>query len=133
MRTLTLTKEHVTRVHRVVDDSGVPPGQEIHTDADYESLVERMVAAHSTPNQRTRLFAIGSLSDRPRPNARSHVANALAFALRFHGRKRVNIADEYMAQITAARLCEHLRQSGFVIMKKPPITGSAPRPTETKG
>ena len=56
------------------------------------------------------------------PATTEDVANALAFALRFHGRKRVNIADEYMAQITAARLCEHLRQSGFVIMKKPPIT-----------
>ena len=54
---------------------------------------------------------------------RPHVtraADALAFVLRFHGRKRVITAYEYMAQITAARLCEHLRQSEFVIMRKPP-------------
>ena len=54
------------------------------------------------------------------PATTEDVADALAFALRFHGRKRVNTAYEYMAQITATRLCEHLRLSGFVIMKKPP-------------
>ena len=67
------------------------------------------------------------------PATTEDVANALAFALRFHGRKRVNSAYEYMAQITAARLCEHLRQSGFVIMRKPPIAGSAPRPQARQG
>ncbi len=67
------------------------------------------------------------------PATTEDVADALAFALRFHGRKRVNTAYEYMAQITAARLCEHLRQSGFVIMKKPPVAGSAPQQREGKG
>lgn len=42
------------------------------------------------------------------------VQQTLAFALRFHGRKRVHNADEAMARITAERLVEHLRQSGFV-------------------
>ena len=46
------------------------------------------------------------------PATQEDVADAIAFALRFHGRKRVNSAYEYMAQITAARLCEHLRLSG---------------------
>ena len=44
----------------------------------------------------------------------------IAFALRYHGRKRVDTAGEVMARITAERLVDHLRQSGFVVMKKPP-------------
>ena len=52
------------------------------------------------------------------------VANALAFALRFSGRKRVHNADELMSSIVAKRLVEHLERSGFVVMKRPPIGGS---------
>ncbi len=55
------------------------------------------------------------------------VQQSLAFALRFQGRKRVHDADEAMAQIVAERLVGHLRQSGFVIMKKPP----PPWPTDS--
>ena len=59
--------------------------------------------------------------DRPlTPADLDDVQQALAFALRFQGRKRVHTADETMARITAERLVEHLRQSGFVIMKRPP-------------
>jgi len=47
------------------------------------------------------------------------VQQSLAFALRFQGRKRVHTADDAMARITAERLVEHLRQSGYVIMKWP--------------
>ena len=46
------------------------------------------------------------------PATTEDVADALAFALRFHGRKRVNSAYEYMAQITAERLCE-----GFTVLR----------------
>jgi hypothetical protein len=53
------------------------------------------------------------------------VADALAFALRFQGRKRVHNADEIMSAIVAKRLLEHLERSGFVVMKKPPIGGGA--------
>ncbi len=61
------------------------------------------------------------------------VQQTLAFALRFTGRKRVHNADEAMARITAERLVEHLRQSGFVVMKRPPrsapgLAGAAYRP-----
>ena len=52
------------------------------------------------------------------PTTPEEVADALAFALRFSGPKRINHAGEFMAQITAQRLIEHLRQSGFVVMKK---------------
>jgi hypothetical protein len=47
------------------------------------------------------------------------VAEALSFALRYDGRKRVHHADEMMARITAERLVEHLTRSGFVLMKAP--------------
>jgi len=36
------------------------------------------------------------------------VAEALSFALRYDGRRRVHHADEAMAQITADRLVQHL-------------------------
>jgi hypothetical protein len=38
------------------------------------------------------------------------LAAALAFALRFQGRKRVYAADEIMAEIVARRLVEHLER-----------------------
>ena len=53
------------------------------------------------------------------------LAEAIAFALRFHGRKRLHQADEYMAQIAAERIVEHLAQSRFVVMKKAPEAGGA--------
>jgi hypothetical protein len=53
------------------------------------------------------------------------LASALAFALRFHGRKLVHSADEIMAEIVAKRLVEHLERAGFVVMKRPPIGGGA--------
>ncbi len=60
------------------------------------------------------------------PATAQDVADALAFALRFQGRKRVHNADELMSLIVARRLVEHLERSGFVVMKRPPIGGSAP-------
>ncbi len=55
-----------------------------------------------------------------RPATAEDIAQALAFALQFDGRKRVHQADDFMARITAQRLVEHLERSGFVLMKKPP-------------
>ena len=49
------------------------------------------------------------------------LVSALAFALRFQGRKRVHNADEIMAEIVA----EHLARAGFVVMKRPPDIGAA--------
>lgn len=60
------------------------------------------------------------------PATAQDVADALAFALRFQGRKRTHNADELMSAIVARRLVEHLERSGFVVMKRPPIGGSAP-------
>ncbi len=56
------------------------------------------------------------------------IADALAFALRYSGRKRVSDSAELMAAIVAKRLVEHLDRCGFVILRKPPVSGSAPRP-----
>ncbi len=59
------------------------------------------------------------------PATPEDVEHALSFALRFSGRKRIRQGDELMARITAERLVEHLRLSGFVVMKRPPE--AAPR------
>jgi len=53
------------------------------------------------------------------------LANALAFALRFDGRKRKHDAAEMMAAIVAKRLVDHLERSGFVVMKRPAVGGAA--------
>ncbi len=55
-----------------------------------------------------------------RPATPDELEQALAHALRFDGRKAFNTSGEMMAKITAAHLAECLRQSGFVVMKKPP-------------
>jgi hypothetical protein len=68
------------------------------------------------------------MSDAPEhltPADPQDLASALAFALRFQGRKRVHNADEFIADIVAKRLVEHLERSGFVVMKKPPIGGAS--------
>ena len=54
------------------------------------------------------------------------VATTIAFALRYSGRKRVHDAGEMMSAIVANRLVEHLRISGFVFMRRPPVSGAAP-------
>ena len=42
------------------------------------------------------------------------------FRLRYRGKKRVHQADEYMAQIAAERIVEHLERARFVIMEAAP-------------
>jgi len=55
-----------------------------------------------------------------------------AYALQFEGRKRVHNADELMSEIIAKRLVEHLERCGFIVMRRPPIGGSAsPYPATT--
>jgi len=63
-------------------------------------------------------------ADKLTPADSSDVADALAFALRFQGRKRVHNADEIMAEIVAQRLVEHLERAGFVVMKRPADVGA---------
>jgi hypothetical protein len=63
--------------------------------------------------------------ERLTPASAENVADALAFALRFEGRKRVHNADEIMARIVAKRLVDHLERAGFVVVQRPPIGGGA--------
>jgi len=49
-------------------------------------------------------------ADKLTPASTDDLADALALAQRFHGRKRVNNADEIMAEIVAKRLVEHLER-----------------------
>ena len=64
-------------------------------------------------------------ADKLTPADPSDLAAALAFALRYQGRKRVHNADEIMAEIVAKRLVEHLERAGFVVMKRPAEIGAA--------
>jgi hypothetical protein len=57
----------------------------------------------------------------------AEVADALAYALRYDGNRRVHHADDVMARITAEYLIRHLVQAGFVVMRTPP--GAAPTTT----
>ena len=61
--------------------------------------------------------------DKLTPASPEDLADTLAFALRFEGRKRVHNADEIMSEIVAKRLVRHLERAGFVVMKKPPTGG----------
>jgi hypothetical protein len=54
------------------------------------------------------------------PATPENLQEALAFALRFNGKKRYHQADGQMADIVAMHLIEHLERCGFVVMKKPP-------------
>ena len=46
------------------------------------------------------------------PASAEDLAEALAFALRFQGGKRVHNADELISEIVAKRLVEHLQRAG---------------------
>jgi hypothetical protein len=54
------------------------------------------------------------------PATPDDLQQALAFALRFNGKKRYHQADSQMADIVAMHLIAHLERCGFVVMKKPP-------------
>ena len=64
-------------------------------------------------------------TDKLTPAEPRDLADAIAFALRFEGRKRVHQADEYMATIAAERVVRHLERAGFVVVKRPPEVGAA--------
>jgi hypothetical protein len=61
--------------------------------------------------------------DNLRPADPEDLAESLAFALKFNGRKRVSDADVFMARMVSKRLVKHLEESGYVVMKKPPAAG----------
>jgi hypothetical protein len=61
------------------------------------------------------------------PADASDIADSVAFALLFSGKKRVHDSDRMMDSISAQRIVRHLERCGYVLMKKPPLGGSAPR------
>jgi hypothetical protein len=61
------------------------------------------------------------------PADASDIADSVAFALLFSGRKRVHDSDRMTASIAAQRIVRHLEKCGYVLMKRPPIGGSAPQ------
>jgi hypothetical protein len=60
------------------------------------------------------------------PAAPEDIAESVAFALLFSGKKRVHDSDRLTASIAAKHIVRHLERSGFVLMKRPPVGGSAP-------
>jgi glutathione-specific gamma-glutamylcyclotransferase len=81
MRKLSLTTEHIAKIHRIVEDAGPPAGMQLHTDDDYDAWVARMIGTHPAPDARTRLFAYGSLIWKPEIE---HVGEAVGAARGWH-------------------------------------------------
>jgi glutathione-specific gamma-glutamylcyclotransferase len=86
---ISLTADHIARVHRVVEDSGPAPNVEQQTDADYAYWVRRIAEGHPAPALPTQLFAYGSLIWKPEIEHRSQQAGLAqgwhrAFCLRTH-------------------------------------------------
>ena len=52
------------------------------------------------------------------PATFGEVEASLSFALRCEGRRRMRTAHDVMARVTAERLVRHLRQSGYMLMKR---------------
>jgi hypothetical protein len=62
-----------------------------------------------------------------KPAATAEIADALSRAMLCEGRHLVHDADLIIGRVTAARLVEHLRGEGFMIVKtrKDPIHGKS--------
>jgi glutathione-specific gamma-glutamylcyclotransferase len=61
---MALTPDHVALVHRVLEDPGPEPGLVYHSEADYDAVVQTMLALHP-PGRDAWLFAYGSLIWKP--------------------------------------------------------------------
>jgi hypothetical protein len=67
--------------------------------------------------------------DRLTPADPSDIAGSIALALLFSGKKRIHDSDRLTASIAAKYIVRHLEKCGYVLMKRPPIGGSAPQNT----
>ena len=81
MRALSLTPEHIARIHRLVADAGLAPGATLHTDCDYDVWVDHIVDTHPARHLPTQLFAYGSLIWKPEIE---HVGERLGTARGWH-------------------------------------------------
>jgi hypothetical protein len=68
------------------------------------------------------------MNDKLTPADPSDLADAIAFALIFRGKKRVPDSDGFMATIAGDRIVRHLENAGYVVIKKPPIGGAGDNP-----
>lgn len=98
----------------------------------YLPPIHSRIACRSASLARSQVACIwrsGDGADRKPASIAARCADSLpaftsAFALQYDGRKRTRDTADYMARIAAERLAQHLEQSGFVLMKRPP--GKAP-------
>jgi hypothetical protein len=65
------------------------------------------------------------LEEKLSPADASEIAESVAFALLFSGMKRIHDSDRLTASIAAKHIVRHLESCGYVLMKKPPLGGSA--------
>lgn len=61
---MALTRDHVARVHRILEDPGPEPDLIYHSEDDYDAAVQRILASHPS-EQDAWLFAYGSLIWKP--------------------------------------------------------------------
>lgn len=80
-KTISLTADHIARVHRVIEDTGPPAGVLQQTDADYAEWVRLIAGSHPAPGEPTQLFAYGSLIWKPEIE---HVAERMGVARGWH-------------------------------------------------
>ena len=59
---------------------------------------------------------------------RGDLADSIAFALCFNGRKRVHDFETFTARIAVDRIVRHLERCGYVVMKRPPSVGAGDNP-----
>lgn len=88
-RGLSLTPDHIARVHRAVEDAGPAKGVEQQTDADYAAWVQKVLADQPLPGRPIQLFAYGSLIWKPELEHRSEQPGIArgwhrSFCLRMH-------------------------------------------------
>jgi hypothetical protein len=77
-------------------------------------------------NGRATVGAMSDADDKLTPADASDIADSISFALLFSGKKRVHDSDRLTASIAAQRIVRHHEKCGYVLMKRPPIGGSAP-------
>ena len=66
--------------------------------------------------------------DNLKPAEADDLAESIAFALCFSGRKRAHDSETFPARIAADRIVRHLERCGFVVLKKPPSVGGGDNP-----
>jgi hypothetical protein len=60
------------------------------------------------------------------PAAPADIAESISHALLYSGRKRIHDNDRLTASIAAKQIVAHLERCGYVLLRSPPLTGSAP-------